>query len=193
LLRTYSGLFGQFVPINEFQIAKRLGRPIRDIEQGLNDLHKHDLLHYVPQNDQPLLTFTTPRAEAKFLYISPVNLAQRKKVAEVRMQAMKRFVKTTTDCRQRELLSYFGEKNAPDCGKCDFCRSTMHHKTTEINSSSKKIRLEKVSRLLKNKSLSIKELTAYFADEDEKELIQFIRESADAGILRLTGDMISIN
>lgn len=183
LLRSYSGLFDQFAAINEFQLAKRLGRPQRDVIKWLNELHQHELIHYIPQNDQPLLTFITPRAEAKYLYISPVNLAQRKKAAEVRVEAMTSFVKETNHCRQAELLAYFGEINAADCGKCDVCRN----KTLQPNL---RTTTEKIVTLIKEKTRTIHELVQLIPDEKERELIQLVRELADKGQLKIEEDKI---
>ena len=36
---------------------------------------------------------------------------------------MIQYVKTDNQCRSRQLLRYFGERNSHDCGQCDVCLS----------------------------------------------------------------------
>jgi ATP-dependent DNA helicase RecQ len=40
-----------------------------------------------------------------------------------RIHAMIDYVQTANECRSRQLLRYFGEKNDHDCGQCDVCMS----------------------------------------------------------------------
>ena len=49
-----------------------------------------------------------------------------------RIYAMIDYVKTTNQCRSRQLLRYFGEKNSHDCGQCDVC---MAYNQTNTNAS----------------------------------------------------------
>jgi ATP-dependent DNA helicase RecQ len=42
---------------------------------------------------------------------------------EHRLNAIRRFVFDTDECRSKVLLEYFGETDVQPCGRCDVCRS----------------------------------------------------------------------
>ncbi|MCU0435765.1 MAG: RecQ family ATP-dependent DNA helicase [Bacteroidia bacterium] len=185
LLRSYSGLFDQYTRISEFDLAKRLGRPVRDVVQWLNELQKHDLLNYIPQNDQPLLTFISQRVDAKHLYISPQHLRERRLAAEKRVKAMQEFALGNTHCRQSTLLHYFGETKTEDCGKCDVCRATKASENTENIAG-------KITRLLQQPQAPEQVIQA-FPENQQKQVIETIREMADSGLISFQGDLLVIN
>jgi ATP-dependent DNA helicase RecQ len=184
LLRSYSGLFDGYVKISEFEMAKRMGRPERDIVKWLNELQQHDLLNYIPQNDQPLLTFISQRVDAKHLYISPQHLRERRTAAESRVSAMKNFVRENTHCRQSTLLAYFGEKGAPACGNCDVCRAAK----TGAAPDNKTLAAE-ILKLLHSPKL-LHEIAAAFPEAHQQQVTHVIRELLDNGIISLEGDLI---
>lgn len=185
LLRSYSGLFDGYVKINEFELAKRMGRPERDIVKWLNELQQHDLLNYIPQNDQPLLTFISQRVDAKHLYISPQHLRERRTAAESRVNAMKRFVSENSHCRQSTLLAYFGEKEAAPCGSCDVCRAAKTGTAPDY-----KTLTEDILKLLSTPKM-LHEIAAAFPETYQKHLTEVIRELLDNGIISLQGDLIT--
>ncbi|MGL5892830.1 MAG: RecQ family ATP-dependent DNA helicase, partial [Bacteroidia bacterium] len=187
LLRSYSGLFDGYVKISEFELAKRLGRPERDIVKWLNELQQHDLLNYIPQNDQPLLTFITQRVDAKYLYISPQHLRERRIAAESRVNAMKNFVREHTHCRQSTLLAYFGEKDAPACGYCDVCRAAKAGTAPD-----NKTLAEEIKKLLSSPK-TLHEIAAAFPETHQKQVTEVIREMMDNGIIGLQGDLINLS
>ncbi len=49
------------------------------------------------------------------------RLAQRKKIMETKINAITRYTQNEETCRTRQLVSYFGEKDAERCGVCDVC------------------------------------------------------------------------
>ena len=184
LLRSYSGLFDQFTKISEFDLAKRMGRPVRDVVQWLNDLQQHDLISYLPQNEKPLLTFINRRVDAKHLYISPQHLRERRLAAERRVKAMQEFVTDNTRCRQASLLHYFGETKAEACGKCDVCRAAKN--TTAENAETL---AQKITSLL-DQPVLMEKLILHFPDNQQKEVVQTLREMADSGMIRFQGDWV---
>ncbi|MGL4596745.1 MAG: RecQ family zinc-binding domain-containing protein, partial [Bacteroidia bacterium] len=122
LLRSFPGIFEQYVKFNEAQLAKRANMDVKKLVKQLLELQQMDLLSYLPQNELPLMTFITPRVDAKTLYISPTHLAERKQAAEARVAAMLQLVASNEHCREQTLLHWFGESDAKTCGRCDVCR-----------------------------------------------------------------------
>lgn len=123
LLRSYTGLFTGFVHIDEELLAKRSGISREQIYQYLKHLRQSKIIEYVPQNNTPYIYFNKERIPIDRLKISKENYGARKVEFQKRIEAVIDYATSTTTCRSRILLSYFGEKDAPACGTCDVCKS----------------------------------------------------------------------
>jgi ATP-dependent DNA helicase RecQ len=122
LLRSYSGLFSQFVKIDESALSKRSGLPQEKVYSFLKTLSKRQIVHYIPRKEIPVLTFLEERLDDKNLLIAQDRYNFRKERFEKRIREMLRYASSQTLCRNQFLLSYFGELEAPRCGRCDVCR-----------------------------------------------------------------------
>ena len=121
LLRSYSGLFNDYVIIDEKEIARRAECSPQVAVERLNYLTRIGLVDYQPATSLPKLLFVTDRADEKHLFYDPSVYFKRKEVAEKRLQSVVKFVKEDRICRSRLLLAYFGETESEPCGKCDNC------------------------------------------------------------------------
>jgi ATP-dependent DNA helicase RecQ len=121
LLRSYSGLFTDFVKISESQIASRLGINESRVSGTLRMLEKFNILVYIKGKNRPQLTFLTERIDAKDIFISDEHYRIRKESAERRLDAVINYITSKTKCRNSLLLEYFGETDTKRCGKCDVC------------------------------------------------------------------------
>jgi ATP-dependent DNA helicase RecQ len=123
LLRNFSGLFSDYVRIDEGYIAKISGLPLSTVTENLIKLSRSKTINYIPRKKTPLIIFTEERLDDKNLYISPSNYKNRKERYLNRIEAMLSYATGTTKCRSQSLLEYFGEQDAYRCGKCDVCTS----------------------------------------------------------------------
>jgi ATP-dependent DNA helicase RecQ len=122
LLRTYTGLFADYVYISEPLMASRLKVGENVIYQSLLLLSRMHAIHYVPRKSTPYIVYTTSREETRYLRF-PLDVYERQRERlQKRIEAMKRFAFADDTCRQRILLDYFGQHPGHDCGKCDVCR-----------------------------------------------------------------------
>jgi ATP-dependent DNA helicase RecQ len=96
------------------------------------------------------------------------------------MEAVMEYVTTADQCRSQMLLKYFGEVNAPRCGRCDVCleRNKMDLNEMEFNQISNKIR-----ELLTLKPLTLPELVFEAGHYGEKHLLLVIRWLEDKGAI----------
>ncbi|TFH26677.1 MAG: RecQ family ATP-dependent DNA helicase [Bacteroidia bacterium] len=122
LLRSYSGLFSQFVRIDESLLARRSGLPLPKVYSYLKALSTRHIIHYIPRKEIPVLTFLEERLDDKNLMISPERYNFRKERYEKRIGEILRYASSETICRNQFLLSYFGQLDTPRCGRCDVCR-----------------------------------------------------------------------
>ena len=121
LLRSYTGLFADYVFINESLLATRAGMTGQEVYEILSALSKHRILHYIPQKKTPLVVYTRAREELKYLVIPRSAYEERKDRFDTRIRRVLEYITGGHVCRSRMLLAYFGEENTADCGTCDVC------------------------------------------------------------------------
>jgi len=122
LLRSYSGLFTQFVSIDESSLSNKTKINIDQIYKYLNRLNSLKILKYIPRKKSPLIIYTEERLAEKSLFISTENYKTIKERYIFRINAILDYVTGFNKCRSQLLLSYFGEQNVYRCGKCDVCK-----------------------------------------------------------------------
>lgn len=121
ILRTYTGLFSDYVFINEAVISRRYGLSEETIYKSLLELTKMHLLHYVPRKRTPYVIYTTSREEPKYVSIPRAAYEDRRAVMERRIDKMLEYAFCEESCRESLLRQYFGERVADECGHCDVC------------------------------------------------------------------------
>ena len=122
ILRSYTGVFSQFVNIDEQVLASRLETSEKSVIEQLKTLRSEKILSYQPQSNIPLIVFLKDRIDEKYLYFDKKIYDFRKEKAEERLAAVENYVKTDNVCRSQLLLQYFGEWDSTPCGECDVCR-----------------------------------------------------------------------
>ncbi len=122
LLRSYEGLFTNYVGIDESLLAKRANTTIDNIYKYLSKLASAQVLNYIPRKTNPVVVFTEERLEDKALHISFDEYSKRKERYVDKLEAMIHYASSNNKCRSQILLSYFGEKDPYRCGQCDVCQ-----------------------------------------------------------------------
>ncbi|WP_301390244.1 ATP-dependent DNA helicase RecQ, partial [uncultured Muribaculum sp.] len=131
LLRSYTGLFADFVYINESVIARRADVDEQKVYETMLQLSRMHILQYVPRKSTPYLYYTTSRELPKYIDMPRSVYEDQYKRLKERIEAMKRFSFGDDDCRVNVMLRYFGEKPEAPCGKCDVCRSRNRNRLTK--------------------------------------------------------------
>ena len=122
LLRSYTGLFSDYVVIDEELLAKRAGLDREKTYQFLKHLRQSKVIDYIPRSNTPYIFFSKERINIDRLKISRENYDLRKKDFQERIDAVIRYAESP-ECRNQILLDYFGENNPVRCGQCDVCKS----------------------------------------------------------------------
>ena len=123
LLRLYSGVFSDYVFIDEKYISDVGGIALEPLYEALLGLGRARVVHYIPRRTCPSITFTKKRVDTSSIVISAAVYEERKEKYSVRIEAMKEYALSDKQCRSRILLRYFGERNALPCQQCDNCRN----------------------------------------------------------------------
>jgi len=172
LLRSYSGLFTDFVKISESQIASRLGISENRTINLLRTLEQFNILVYVKRKNQPQLTFLTERIDAKDIFISDEHYRNRKESAKRRIDAVIKYITSKTKCRNSLLLEYFGEKDTKRCGRCDVC---VKRNKIELSELAFDNILHRIKPHLKEKPCSVNELTEILDGVNEDNILKVIQ------------------
>lgn len=167
LLRSYTGLFDQETAINEFFIASRLGTTSRQVIQKLQQLDQEGVLVYTPSTKESKITFLLPREDDRTLHrfsktIKAYIAGKKEKVTQILQ-----YIDNNTQCRSKQLLTYFGESKSKPCGLCDVCIEGKTH-TKDL----KKVLLE---LLAKNQMMTSQEICSS-CEASERDILILLRE-----------------
>ena len=176
VLRTYGGLFSNYVIIDENYIAKQLKTKVEVIYEFLQQLDKLKIVKYIPQRKIPFIIWTEERLEQKNLRISKENYENRKENFAKRIDAILHYASSKTKCRSQILLEYFDEKNPNRCGQCDVCRN---RNKLELSKYEFDLILEAVKPKLKLQEMSLTELleNCQFNEDKLLKVISWLAEN----------------
>lgn len=170
LLRSYTGLFTDFVPVNEEALSRKSGATRDTIYQYLVKLSSYNIIRYIPGKKSALVIFNEERLIRKALFIAPENYLEVKEKYEARLGKMIDYAESENKCRSVTLLDYFGE-TSDRCGICDVCR-----KRNELDLSKYEfdLILEEIKKILASKKVDAEELVK-LAGYPEDKTINVIR------------------
>ncbi|PLW93085.1 MAG: RecQ family ATP-dependent DNA helicase [Marinilabiliales bacterium] len=178
LIRSYSGIFTDFIKIDEFTLARRMKADKEIVIKGLKALERMDVLSYSPSGNVPRITFLSPRLDEKDIILSEEHYFQRKEMAVERLEAMLNYVQSTSKCRSQLLLEYFGEKKSRRCGKCDVCEKRTEIDLSEYHFNSV---IKIIKPLLQKEKMDIRELMTHISNMDSERAMKAIRWLLDNG------------
>lgn len=141
LLRSYPGLFTDFVPVRVEEISRKTELPAERVEEYLNKMMKLGYMTYIPVKDKPQLIYLSERQPAENIFLTKENYFDRKKNAALRLQSVIDFVYNADECRSTQLLRYFGEQQQQRCGKCDVCVKRNKMKISDVEFTAIKTQL----------------------------------------------------
>jgi len=170
LLRSYTGMFSEFVPINEEALSRKSAASRDTIYQYLVKLSSLNIIRFIPGKKTALVIFTEERLVRKALLISPDNYLHVKEKYEIRLNSMIDFADSDNHCRSVFLLNYFGEES-DRCGICDVCRERNE---LDLSKYEFDVILEEIKTILEVKNPDPEELVKMI-DSPEDKVIKVIR------------------
>jgi ATP-dependent DNA helicase RecQ len=174
ILRSYTGLFNDYVKIDEDLLASRANIKPEMVYQYLLILSNQKIIKYIPRKKTPLIIFTEERLDPKSLYFSQEKYFKLKENYISRLNAMMMYLTNSGKCRSQLLLAYFGEKESERCGQCDTCL-----KRNELNLSKYEfdLILTAIKNTIKDETVSLDDILNNMNDKDKA--ISVIRWLAD--------------
>jgi len=164
LLRSYTGMFTEYVPVNEELLARKSGLQRDIIYKFFLNLSKRDIINYIPGKKTALVIFTEERLNRKSLYIAPENHKDVREKYLDRLNEMLKYVNSKTRCRASMLLDYFGQESVR-CGMCDVC---MSRNELDLSKYEFDQILEQIKEILLKNSVAVDQLVMKLECDDEK-------------------------
>lgn len=184
LLRSYGGMFDTYTAIQEYDVAKRLGKTRQEVADILNKLQDYKLISYLPQTDKPQLQFLKARVATDNMHLDVKYMNERKVIMEEQIQSILHYAESKI-CRNIMLLHYFNELNAAKCGICDVCIEEKRR----ANSAGLTDRITyELIDVLAGQHLNLEDLISSLQSGNEKERIEVLRNLMDAGKVKTDGD-----
>lgn len=168
VLRTYTGLFTEYVTIYEESLANQAGVKPELIVQYLRRLSAMGVIRYIPQKKTPVIIFTEERLDVKSVRISREHYADRKKEYISRLDTLMDYASGNERCRNLYLLAYFGEKGRERCGYCDVC---MQENAPDVNKYEFDTAVEQAQKMLRERTMMLDDLVRELPLPREKSII----------------------
>jgi ATP-dependent DNA helicase RecQ len=121
ILRSYTGIFADYVFIDEALIATRAASSHDDVYNALIMLSKSHVINYIPRKKMPQVVFARNREETNRVVIPRSVYEERFERTQKRIREVIEYINDQRHCRTGILLRYFGEKSNRDCRICDVC------------------------------------------------------------------------
>lgn len=178
LLRNFSGFTTHKIIFNEQTLSIKIGVENSLIKERLRDLQRKGYLEYI-DGALSSIKFLKPREDRQFLgkYWSLFEQIQRNKLQK--WEEMKFFVEDQQYCKMKLILSYFGEKNAKNCGQCSVCEKQKASVFGRNVSA-------QILEILKQKPSNVEEISIklnYFEKENILENIIYLLDSGKVKML----------
>ena len=179
LMRMYPGLLEGDVSVDERKVAMRCYTEVPEVVKMLMELDAMHIVHYRPRPRGPQIYFLSERIDENLIHPSDEHYSSLKEAARKRLDAMLDYVGNSGACRSRQLVAYFGEQTAADCGICDVCLKSV---------SLPKAVDETIMALLEKNAMNPTDLVATLRNEGYEDVRETLRNMLDRGILLLAAD-----
>lgn len=181
ILRTYGGIFDHELPINLELISKKANIPTSEIITKLQQMHTDGIVIFQNSATDTQITFLEPREDDATINRIASNLNTYRKLKEKNINAVLHYINSESNCKMKELASYFGETMDEDCGICIVCKQ-KHNPRKGFNY--KLIRNEIVTMLETGPKSSRQLLNSLKLEEGD--ILETLRRMLEDQILEIT-------
>jgi len=173
LLRFYGGIFENLTPIDEFFIAKQMQTTKSKVVALLKVLQQDNIINYRKKDSVSAIQFLVMREDDKVINRIKKSVNHRNRLKINKKEAILDYITNNKVCRNIQLLQYFKEQDAKECGICDVC---LQKKKIDVNFE--EINKAIMDLLANKKACSSKEMVLLLSFKEEFIIksIQFLLE-----------------
>lgn len=175
ILRIYGGIFEMPTAINLDLIVNKTGQPIETVISILKKMERDQVVEMTLQITDATLTFLVPREDDKTINVisREVEALNRKKKAQV--NSVLNYITNTKTCRSVQLVSYFGETTASNCGICSVCKM----QTSKFSKTDMQELAGQILALLEESELTSREISERltFAETDILKVLRLLMDA----------------
>jgi len=190
VLRSYTGVFTDFVNVDEALLARRSNMTEDFVYQQFKLLAQMKIIDFIPRKKTPVIVYETERLDTNRIRISAENYQLRKVKYQEQVDSVIDYAANENKCRSVVLLEYFGQYDSEPCGSCDVC----------VGDHESGIRFADFSRvsgaihkLLGSESIPINQLVKKI-NEPEPVVVKVSRWLLDNGILKMSSNgLLTLN
>jgi ATP-dependent DNA helicase RecQ len=187
LLRMYNTIFHFPTPVRETGIAKQLKMKMDELLPLLDRLDKMEILEYNRPGVGPQLFFHHYRVDSRHLIIDLERISTLRKRHEARTDAMIAFLENRSTCRERVVLTYFGERPVSDCGHCDVCRDRR-----AVSIDERQLKDELLKKIRERPNITVNELVMSYSKPVKENAMEIIRTMVDENLILYANGVVTV-
>jgi ATP-dependent DNA helicase RecQ len=181
ILRSYPGIYEIPASLNIAMLSKKSAKSEADICALLEKLKQRRVIEYHSKSNDATVTFNDVREDERTINRVSKYLARQNELKTAQLMAVIDYVSQNDQCKNRQLLSYFGETGAGDCGICSWC-TRANTTQAEVISLADRIRM-----LLASENLNSRELEN-LTMQSTNAIIFALQQLLDAGVVKIQAD-----
>jgi len=189
LLRTYGGILENKTAIDIASVCKKSKLDQKKALKFLEELEKDQVLDYVFAEQDATVLFLVPREDDLVIFPLTPYIKQHNKSKKEKINSVLAYLENDKICRSKQLLAYFGEQKAKNCGICSVCQKQAALLTRDLKNTIYK----EIIKILKNSDTSSRQLTEAI-NYPEDQVLEVLRLLLDKEIIsRKSGNIYKIN
>ncbi len=180
VLRSYTGVFTDFVNVDEALLARRSNLTGDFVYQQFKMLAQMKIIDYIPQKKTPVIVYETERLDTNRIHMSAGIYQHRKVKYQSQVDSVIDYALNDNKCHSVVLLEYFGQYGSEPCQSCDVCNGDHESgiRFADFNRISAKIR-----KILLSESHPIDQVIKMI-NEPEPVVLKVSRWMLDNGMLK---------
>ena len=186
LRRKYENIYITPVAIEEYDIAKYCNISITETISMLHYFKNEGILKYIVPITQSQLRFIGERLRSDELTLDIDWYNKRKQSHIKKLEGMLQYI-AEKECRQKNILNYFGEKTSELCGKCDLCLANNKENHIETRT------IEILELLRKNNTMTIHQIYEYFPYNQREIIVGIVNDLLSEQKITRNIDQLKVN
>lgn len=181
ILRMYGGIFDLMVKIDIRRITEKTALSSGNILRVLKQLETDGIICLSLAKTDAQVTFIEPREDDNTVHRIAKVIEQQNKLKHQQVRAMLDYVENDHDCKNMQLLRYFGEKEVKPCQICSVCVN-KNTKNSPIDKKDLKI---KIIQLLEHRDYTSRDLSTNIGCKD-MDLKQVLKDLLEDNIINIS-------